>query len=82
MKSVNIFHIRNSASQAIEIRMVEPLSVVGKHCGYKLNTEFTQVMQLHVYKEHVWPSVSSLCFFLFFPLGVQYNLLLLLCIQV
>ena len=33
-------------SQTIEVWMVKPLSAVGKHCGYMLNTEFTQVLQL------------------------------------
>ena len=33
-------------SQTIDVWMVKSLSAVCKHCGYMLNTEFTQVMQL------------------------------------
>jgi len=33
-------------SQTIAVCVVKPLCSVGKHCGYILNTEFTQVMKL------------------------------------
>ena len=56
----------------IEVWMVKPLSVVGKHCGYMLSTEFTCLAT--VYTKLVWPLVSFLSFFSF-HLGC--NLLLL-----
>ena len=49
--------------------MVKPLSAVCKHCGYILNTEFTQVQQWCTLNL-VCPLLSLLSFLFFFPLGM------------
>ena len=59
--------------------MVKPLSAVGKHCGYMLNTEFTQVLQLcaaFIFFPHVFLSIWGViccccCFFYIFLLSSQ-----------
>ena len=38
--------LAHPSMHTIEVWMVKPLSVAGKHCGYMLSTEFTQVLQL------------------------------------